>query len=149
MNDYELESQKWSSANILFFNSFKDILLIKPIGHKYWLMPGGGVRVNESPQAAVVRWVKEQIGLDIEPARVLGVNYINRGGIEEIRTTFFGGTLTNKQMGTITLGSELEEYQFYDFDDIASPNLLSIGMQVEVQTAVCSFYREETKNRVT
>lgn len=34
--------------------------------HKKWLVPGGHIELDETPQQAAVREVKEEVGLDIE-----------------------------------------------------------------------------------
>jgi 8-oxo-dGTP pyrophosphatase MutT (NUDIX family) len=38
-----------------------------------WGLPGGGVEPGESVRAAVVREVREETGLDVEPLRLIGV----------------------------------------------------------------------------
>lgn len=34
--------------------------------HKIWLVPGGHIELDETPQVAAVREVKEEVGLDVE-----------------------------------------------------------------------------------
>jgi len=49
------------------------ILLIRnTYGHKQWTFPGGHIEKNENPEEAVIREVKEEIGIQIEDLRLLG-----------------------------------------------------------------------------
>lgn len=42
----------------------------------YWTLPGGGIDFGESPEDAMVREVKEETGLDVEPVSLAGVDSI-------------------------------------------------------------------------
>jgi ADP-ribose pyrophosphatase YjhB (NUDIX family) len=49
------------------------ILLHRRNDNHLWGLPGGAVEVGESVSAAVVREVREETGLDVEPVRLIGV----------------------------------------------------------------------------
>ena len=49
------------------------ILLQRRDDNKRWGLPGGGVEPGESVRAAIVREVREETGLDVEPLRLIGV----------------------------------------------------------------------------
>jgi 8-oxo-dGTP pyrophosphatase MutT (NUDIX family) len=40
-------------------------------GHSYWLLPGGGREVDETPEQCVVREVREETGLTVTVERLL------------------------------------------------------------------------------
>lgn len=43
---------------------------LKPGAYDFWVAPGGGVRHRETLQDAVVREVREETGLEVEPRRL-------------------------------------------------------------------------------
>lgn len=50
------------------------ILLVKlTYGHKGWILPGGYVKSTETIGQAVKREVREETGLDVEPAQIVSV----------------------------------------------------------------------------
>lgn len=66
------------------------VLLARRPGHKHlggkWEFPGGKVEPNETPAAALVREIKEELGCTIEPVRSLpsGVHHYASASIELI-----------------------------------------------------------------
>ncbi len=54
---------------------FRDggVLLQRRDDNGKWGLPGGGVEPGESVRAAIVREVREETGLDVEPVRLIGV----------------------------------------------------------------------------
>jgi ADP-ribose pyrophosphatase YjhB (NUDIX family) len=49
------------------------VLLQRRDDNRLWGLPGGGVEPGESVREAVVREVREETGLDVEPVRLIGV----------------------------------------------------------------------------
>lgn len=79
-----------------------------------WTMPGGGVDLDESPEIAAVREVREETGYDVELTRVLGVDTLvvsaedrlhwHDKPLKAVRVVYearvVGGTLTHEVAGT-------------------------------------------------
>ncbi len=57
----------------------KNILLIERMndGQHYWVMPGGGVEVNETIEEAVIREVLEETSLEVEIVKKLYIHMYN------------------------------------------------------------------------
>jgi NAD+ diphosphatase len=50
-----------------------------------WDLPGGFCGADEEPEAAVVRELREETGLDVEPVRLLGI-FLDRYGTDGVAT---------------------------------------------------------------
>jgi ADP-ribose pyrophosphatase YjhB (NUDIX family) len=60
-------------AFALIFDQANKVLLCHRTNRDMWNLPGGRVELNESPWAAVVREVEEEVGLLVRVERLLGV----------------------------------------------------------------------------
>lgn len=109
--------RKIAAAGALFLNAEGNVLLVNPTYKAVWEIPGGVVEEFEAPRAACVREVAEEIGLEIEPGHLLGLDYAasSASGREVLRFIFWGGVLTETQIAAIRLpADELSEFGFFD-----------------------------------
>lgn len=96
-----------AAAGVLFHSGDGRILLVQPSYKRHWDLPGGVVERGESPKAAAAREVKEELGVTVEPGRLLIVDYLPQHGNrpEMVAYIFEGGYLSDT---TITVdGSEI------------------------------------------
>ncbi|MFE3760962.1 NUDIX domain-containing protein [Streptomyces sp. NPDC059104] len=97
-----------TAANVLFTDRAGAVLLVQP-GYGEpgrWLLPGGGVDsdLGETPRAAAAREVREEIGLELDPGRLLAVNWSHRPGFPaRIRFLYDGGVLDPDVLARIRL----------------------------------------------
>ena len=105
----------------LFFDCQGKILILKPTYKDHWLLPGGVIEANESPLQACIREVKEEIGIDYQPTRLLCVDYVSvreaylEGNrlhkIESIQFVFLGETICDRTK-IVLPQREISTYQF-------------------------------------
>ncbi|MFI5959120.1 NUDIX domain-containing protein [Cryptosporangium sp. NPDC051539] len=94
--DYTTIPTKRSASGILFTDDDGRILLVEPTYKPEWEIPGGAVELDESPRAAARREVKEELGLVVEPGRLLVVDWSPAHGdrTEGFMFLFAGGPLS-------------------------------------------------------
>lgn len=125
--------KKQVGTAVIFFNTEKEILILKPDYKEGWLIPGGSTDENESPLCCAIRETKEEIGLDIKELQLVGIYYGHKKGVytDSLKFLFYGGVLTAHQISQIKLQEEeLETFTFVSPEKAIS--LLSQSLQKSV-----------------
>ncbi len=107
--------RKRMGTGCLFFNDQGKMLILKPTYKNNWLLPGGVIEANESPRQACIREVKEEIGIDCQPSRLLCVDYVGDrlNNIESVQFVFLGGIIANETKISLP-EQEISTYQFLE-----------------------------------
>ncbi|MFE0579249.1 NUDIX domain-containing protein [Streptomyces sp. NPDC058874] len=97
-----------TAASVLFTSADGRILLVQPAYGRTdrWNLPGGGIDsdLGEIPRAAARREVREELGLDLAPGRLLAVNWSHKPGRPaRIRFLYDGGVLDAPELARIRL----------------------------------------------
>lgn len=89
------------------------LLVVKPNYKKGWTLPGGTVEAGESPKLGCFREVREEVGLDLEPGRVVLINHALGQELWGDSTNYFydGGVIASDTEITLQ-DAELEEYRW-------------------------------------
>ena len=124
------ENRQWQNnlptkpvgASVVLRNKNGQVLVVKPNYRDEWNLPGGVVDEKESPLAAAIREVREELGLELAPQslRLGAVNYTPSidGFIDFMTVVFDGGTLSEEQVQSIQLQEkELDEHRFVSTDE--------------------------------
>ncbi len=111
------------SAGVLFFDEQGRVLLVQPRGRDKMEIPGGvtEIRRGESPVASARREVAEELGLDVEIGRLLGIDAVPEGDDHAPMLAFIydGGVLTREQLASIRFADkESESWRFVAPDEI-------------------------------
>ena len=111
-----------AAAGALFFDDDGQLLIVEPLHESTWEIPGGAVERGETPHAACVRELREELGIDLEVGRLLVVDWAT-GTTEEpegrVRFVFDGGTLSDETLGAIELPrDELESWACVPVEDL-------------------------------
>jgi mutator protein MutT len=99
-------------ANTLIFNEKKEILLCHRTDKDMWNFPGGGVESGETPEEAAIREVREEIGVEVELYKFLGV--YTKPKDNDIVFAFLGKIVK----GTPILTDEADDIQYFSTDNL-------------------------------
>jgi len=113
--------RKRMAAAVLLFDDVGRVLLVEPTYKPHWDLPGGVVEFGESPLEAGCREVKEELGLDVAPLRLVAVDWVppRPERSEGLITVFDGGVLPPEQAAGIALPpEELRSCAFVDPADV-------------------------------
>ncbi|MFJ2867827.1 NUDIX domain-containing protein [Kitasatospora sp. NPDC087314] len=124
-----------AKARALFTDGSGRVLLVRlrpwdgPRGRvPYWTLPGGGIEADrELPRAAVRREIREELGWEAEPGRLLALDWQPGAAADPeadpatgrdtavLVSVFDGGTVTERMLGSIALPEEeLVEWRLCD-----------------------------------
>lgn len=134
-DDYERAlPRKRVAAGVLFFDPEGRVLLVDPVYKPLWEIPGGAVERDESPRAGAVREVKEELGLDWQPGRLLGVDWrgARPGRSEGLAYVFDGGVLGGDRLAGVRLQpEELGGMEFVAVDRLRERLVERLAVRVE------------------
>jgi 8-oxo-dGTP diphosphatase len=124
-------------------------LLVEPTYKPYWEIPGGCVEADESPHTAAARELTEELGLPVQPGRLLVTDWVppRPGRTEGLMLIYDGGVLTSEHTAQIQLpADELRTWAWCSEGEAGerlSP-LLARRLQAAIQarTQNTSFYLE-------
>ena len=111
--------RKRMAASVLLFDECGRVMVVEPTYKPHWDLPGGVVELGESPWDAGCREVKEELGLDVLPRRLVAVDWVppRPERSEGLITVFDGGVLLPERVAGIALpAKELHSYAFVDLD---------------------------------
>ncbi|MFI9507911.1 NUDIX domain-containing protein [Nocardia sp. NPDC052566] len=114
--------RKRMGAGALFVDEFGRALLVEPAYKDYWELPGGVVEAGESPGAAAVREIGEELGLSVPLGRLLVVDWVPPGLYPDdgLMLIFDGGGLGAAHTAAIVLQTdELRSWAWCDETDAA------------------------------
>ncbi|MFI9510234.1 NUDIX domain-containing protein [Nocardia sp. NPDC052566] len=114
--------RKRMAAGVLFVDDLDRVLLVEPTYKDRWELPGGVVEHEESPFAAAVREVREELGLTIAPGRLLVLDWVPPDPFpsDGVMFVFDGGVLSADQLAAIALpAEELRGWAWCDDDALA------------------------------
>ncbi len=124
------------AASAIMVNDEGHILLHRRSDNELWALPGGAMNIGESIAETVVREVKEETGLNVKPAYIVGI-YTNPGHViafsdGEIRQEFSLCFYCSIIGGEVQVSEESYEVGFFSPQEIEHLNVHpSIRLRIE------------------
>jgi 8-oxo-dGTP diphosphatase len=118
----------------MLFDDHGRVLVVKPTYKPGWGLPGGVIEEGESPLAACVRELREELGIAPVLGPLAGVDWIPpRPGRDEANVFVFAGRIRDELLPAIRLpADELSAWQFVGmlrFRELMAPR---IARRIEV-----------------
>ncbi|MFJ5530428.1 NUDIX domain-containing protein [Streptomyces sp. NPDC093261] len=98
-----------AGAAVLFRDAAGRVLLVEPNYREGWALPGGTIESDdgETPRQGARRETLEEIGLDVEPGRLLAVDWVHGTGRPPLVAYLYdGGVLGEDDLKAIRLQEE-------------------------------------------
>jgi ADP-ribose pyrophosphatase YjhB (NUDIX family) len=145
------------SAGALFTDNSGRVLMLRTTYKDYWDIPGGYVEPGESPRAACIREIREELSLTIEPGPLLVIDWApadDEG--DKILYIFDGGPLTDNDVTAMVFeDGEIGEARLVDLDELGEltlPRLVrrlstAVAAKRERRTAYAEHGREPQEPR--
>lgn len=113
------------AAGALFVNDAGAVLMLRPTYKDYGDIPGGYVEPGESPRAACVREVREELGIEPPIGRLLVVDWApNDSEGDKMLFIFDGGTISPDLLGRIQLqADEVGDFGYCPADQLSEATI--------------------------
>jgi 8-oxo-dGTP pyrophosphatase MutT (NUDIX family) len=120
------------AAGVLFFDDAGRVLLVKPTYKDGWDIPGGYVEPGESPRAACVREVAEELGIKPPIGNLLVTDWApHPTDGDKLLFVFDGGRLADNDLARVQLAAdEISEFAFHAIDQLTAALIPRLARRV-------------------
>lgn len=112
----------------IIFDEQGRILLAHRTDGDIWNLVGGGLEIGETPEEAIVREIKEEIGVEAVAERLVGIY------TKTDRKVLLFSFICRIISGELTISSEANKIEFFQFPDI--PHNISPGQVERIHDAL-------------
>ncbi|MFJ5113280.1 NUDIX domain-containing protein [Streptomyces sp. NPDC088551] len=123
-----------AGAAVLFRDGAGRVLIVEPNYRDGWALPGGTIESDdgETPRQGARRETLEEIGLDIEPGRLLAIDWVQGRARPPIAAYLYdGGVLDEERLAAIRIQEEeLLSWRLLDRAEIPAFLPGSLGLRV-------------------
>lgn len=129
--------RKRMGAGVLLTHPDGRVLLVEPTYKDHWEVPGGAVEADESPRAAAVRELAEELGIAVAVGRLLVVDWVppREGRTDGLMLVFDGGVIADDLAAGIRLpADELRSWSWFTPDEAARRLLPLLARRITAAT---------------
>lgn len=114
--------RKRVDAGALLSDQFGRVLMVEPSHKPHWEIPSGSVAANESPHAATIRELREDLGVLVRVGRLLVTDWVppqQDQPAEGLMMIYDGGVVTPDQTARIRLSyAQLRQWGWCTQEDV-------------------------------
>jgi histidine triad (HIT) family protein len=147
---WQYQTGKPSAAGVILYDEAGRILIVEPTYRDTWGIPGGAIERHESPLDAARRETLEEIGLDVEPGRLLSVDHRPTEPTDSYHFIFDGPVLTRAEINAIRLPpEEIRSYRFVTLDEALPLLHPPLGKRIAAGLASPGIYLQNGSGNAT
>jgi len=123
--------RKWMAAGVVIRDAEGRVLMVEPTYKDAWEIPGGVVELDESPRAACRRELAEELGLPLEPGRLLcwEWQHAEADRTESMMFVYDGGLLPLDAVLRLP-ADELSAYRFVPVDELGEVTVERLARRI-------------------
>jgi 8-oxo-dGTP pyrophosphatase MutT (NUDIX family) len=123
--------RKWMAAGVVIRDAEGRVLMVEPTYKDAWEIPGGVVEAQESPRAACRRELHEELGLPLEPGRLLCWEWQHAEGdrTESLMFVYDGGLLPHDAALRLP-ADELASYRFVAVEQLGEVTVERLARRI-------------------
>jgi ADP-ribose pyrophosphatase YjhB (NUDIX family) len=123
--------RKWMAAGVVIRDVEGRVLMVEPTYKEAWEIPGGVVEADESPRAACRRELREELGLAIEPGRLLcwEWQHAEADRTESMMFVYDGGLLPHDAVLRLP-ADELASYRFVAVEQLGEVTVERLARRI-------------------
>lgn len=120
-------------ARAIVISSDNKILLVKHTYQSHWYIPGGGVKKGESVKAALLRELKEEVGITVlDEPELFGIYHHRYLGVNDYPVIYIVKNYSIVQASS----PEIEKIDWFDYTNL--PEMTSPGTTRRLKEYFCS-----------
>lgn len=130
--------QRWGSFGVIIKDSRIILQQRNDPGtqfHKKWALPGGIIQFGEHPETTLMRRVKEETGIYIEPIKLIPIikNYIESD--KQLLLLHYLALTGNEELNNYDDHNDILKVEWFNFDSIEKISLLR-GTKEVIDSAI-------------
>lgn len=146
-----MSSWKRTAATVIFTDPDGRVLIVKPTYKPRWELPGGRVEQEESPGAAAIREIAEELGFACPLGPLLAVDYVPAADLPDALVVVFDGGVLVDADGVRLPRDELSAARFAavaELDDYLPPlQARRVRAALTARGTGCAVYLEDGRPR--
>ncbi len=124
-------------SRAIVLNGNNEVLLVKHTYQPHWYLPGGGVKKGESAKAALLRELKEEVGLTAhEEPTLFGIYFHTYLGVNDYPIIYVVKNFSSEGAAS----PEIEKTGWFNFNNL--PEMVSPG----TKRRLCEYFENQLKS---